>query len=104
VTNELGEELVGSYLYQVHLYHELESNTCGRSCQPTMPIKRSSGGIIAWIGQTSDRYGIFAQHRGLLKYYEREAALKPTGPPTMGSQSAHIKDAGELLWQKTSRA
>jgi len=39
-TNELGEELVGSYLRQVHLYHELESNTCDRSCQPTMRIKK----------------------------------------------------------------
>ena len=26
-TQELGEELVGSYLYQVHLYHWLESTT-----------------------------------------------------------------------------
>jgi hypothetical protein len=25
-----GEELVGSYLYQVHLYHWLESNDYGR--------------------------------------------------------------------------
>ena len=30
-THELGEELVGSYLYQVHLYHWLESNDYGRS-------------------------------------------------------------------------
>jgi hypothetical protein len=30
-TNELGEELVGSYLYQIHLYHWLESNDYGRS-------------------------------------------------------------------------
>jgi ERCC4-type nuclease len=29
-THELGEELVGSYLYQVHLYHWLESNGYGR--------------------------------------------------------------------------
>jgi len=29
-THELGEELVGSYLYQVHLYHWLESNDNGR--------------------------------------------------------------------------
>jgi len=29
-THELGEELVGSYLYQVHLYHWLELNDCGR--------------------------------------------------------------------------
>src|ERR1700741_729475 len=42
-TNELGEELVGSNLYQVHLYHELESNNYDLSCQPTMHIKRSSG-------------------------------------------------------------
>ena len=28
-THELGEELVGSYLYQVHLYHWLESNDYG---------------------------------------------------------------------------
>jgi hypothetical protein len=30
-THELGEELVGSYLYQIHLYHWLESNDYGRS-------------------------------------------------------------------------
>jgi ERCC4-type nuclease len=29
-THELGEELVGSYLYHVHLYHWLESNDYGR--------------------------------------------------------------------------
>jgi ERCC4-type nuclease len=29
-THELGEELVGSYLYQTHLYHWLESNDYGR--------------------------------------------------------------------------
>jgi ERCC4-type nuclease len=29
-THELGEEIVGSYLYQVHLYHWLESNDYGR--------------------------------------------------------------------------
>jgi ERCC4-type nuclease len=29
-THELGEELVASYLYQVHLYHWLESNGYGR--------------------------------------------------------------------------
>jgi hypothetical protein len=29
-THALGEELVGSYLYQVHLYHWLESNDDGR--------------------------------------------------------------------------
>jgi hypothetical protein len=28
--HELGEELEGSYLYQVHLYHWLESNDDGR--------------------------------------------------------------------------
>lgn len=32
-TNELGEELVGSYLYQVHLQHWLESNNYDRSGQ-----------------------------------------------------------------------
>jgi ERCC4-type nuclease len=30
-THELGEELVASYLYQVHLYYWLESNDFGRS-------------------------------------------------------------------------
>jgi hypothetical protein len=30
-THELGEELVASYLYQVHLYRWLESNDFGRS-------------------------------------------------------------------------
>jgi hypothetical protein len=29
-THELGEKLVGSYLYQIHLYHWLESNDYGR--------------------------------------------------------------------------
>jgi hypothetical protein len=29
-THELGEELVASYLYQVHLYHWLEPNDHGR--------------------------------------------------------------------------
>jgi ERCC4-type nuclease len=29
-THELGEELVSSYLYQIHLYHWLESNDYGR--------------------------------------------------------------------------
>jgi ERCC4-type nuclease len=29
-THELGEEVVASYLYQVHLYHWLESNDYGR--------------------------------------------------------------------------
>ena len=37
-TNELGEELVGSYLYQVHLHHELEFNVSDRSCQATIYI------------------------------------------------------------------
>jgi len=29
-THELGEEIVASYLYQVHLYHWLEANGYGR--------------------------------------------------------------------------
>ena len=29
-THELGEELIASYLYQVHLYHWLETNDYGR--------------------------------------------------------------------------
>ena len=29
-THELGEEMVASYLYQVHLYHWLEANDHGR--------------------------------------------------------------------------
>ena len=29
-THELGEEIVASYLYQVHLYHWLETNDFGR--------------------------------------------------------------------------
>ena len=29
-THELGEETIASYLYQVHLYHWLESNGHGR--------------------------------------------------------------------------
>jgi hypothetical protein len=60
-TNVLVEELVGSYLHQIHLHHELESR---RSCEPTIFIyKGRSGWFIAWIGQTSNLYGIFAQHR-----------------------------------------
>jgi hypothetical protein len=35
---ELMEELVGSYLTQVELQHELESNDYDRSCQTTMHI------------------------------------------------------------------
>ena len=35
-TNKLGEELVGSYLYQVHLHHELEFHDYDRPCQATM--------------------------------------------------------------------
>ena len=34
-THELGEELVASYLYQVHLYHWLESNDHGRFLSDT---------------------------------------------------------------------
>jgi len=37
-TNGLGQELVGSYLTQVHLQHELESNDYDRSCRTTMYI------------------------------------------------------------------
>jgi len=29
-THELGEEVVASYLYQIHLYHWLETNGYGR--------------------------------------------------------------------------
>jgi ERCC4-type nuclease len=29
-THELGEEIVASYLYQIHLYNWLEKNDCGR--------------------------------------------------------------------------
>ena len=39
----------------------------------------------------------------LVKYYERESAKKSTRQRAMGSQSAYIKDAGNLPWQKTSR-
>jgi hypothetical protein len=34
--NEFGEELVGSYLYQVHLHHEPEFHDYDRPCQATM--------------------------------------------------------------------
>jgi hypothetical protein len=37
-TNELGKELVGSYLNQVHLHRWLESNNYDRSCQTRMYI------------------------------------------------------------------
>jgi hypothetical protein len=30
IRHELGEEIVASYLYQVHLYHWLETNDFGR--------------------------------------------------------------------------
>ena len=52
-TNELGEELVGSYLHQVHLHHELEFNVSDRSCQATMHIERLSEWFVSWIGQAS---------------------------------------------------
>ena len=35
-TNELGEELVGSYLYQVHLHHDSNSTS------PTAPVRQRS--------------------------------------------------------------
>jgi hypothetical protein len=34
-THELGEELVASYLYQIHLYHWLEINDYGRFLSDT---------------------------------------------------------------------
>lgn len=34
----VGGELLGSYLYQVHLHHELEFHDYDRSCQATMNI------------------------------------------------------------------
>ena len=37
-THELGEEIIASYLYQVHLHHELEFHDYDRSCQATMYI------------------------------------------------------------------
>jgi hypothetical protein len=37
-TNRLGYEVVGSYLIQVHLQHELESNNYGVFCQTTIYI------------------------------------------------------------------
>ena len=37
-THELGEELVGSYLYQVHLYHWTESNDYGQLLADNDPL------------------------------------------------------------------
>jgi hypothetical protein len=37
-THELGKELVGSYLHQVHLQHWLESTNHDRFCQATIYI------------------------------------------------------------------
>jgi hypothetical protein len=37
-TASMGEKLVGSNLYRVHLHRGLESNNDDRSCQPTIYI------------------------------------------------------------------
>jgi hypothetical protein len=37
-TNEMGEKLVGSHLYPVHLHHRFESNNYDRSYQPRIYI------------------------------------------------------------------
>jgi hypothetical protein len=53
-THELGEELVGSSRYQVHILHWLESNNYG--------VFLSDNDLYR-IGQTSKLDGIIAQHR-----------------------------------------
>ena len=59
---ELMEELVGSYLTQVYLQHELESNDYDRFCHTTMYIQRLSGWFVSRICQTSKLDAIIAQH------------------------------------------
>ena len=61
-THELGEELVGSYRYQVHLQHWLESNNYGGFLSDNDLYIKVSGWFISWIGQSSKLDGIIAQH------------------------------------------
>jgi hypothetical protein len=60
---ELMEELVGSYLTQVHLLHELESNDYDRFCQTTMQYIKVER--IVCLSDLSDvkTAAIIAQHR-----------------------------------------
>jgi hypothetical protein len=63
-TNELGEELVGSYPYQVHLQHEVESNNYDRLSANSVCIKveRMVIGLSLGNDQTFILERIFAQH------------------------------------------
>jgi hypothetical protein len=68
----LGEELVGSYLYQVHLHHELEFHDYDRSCQATMYIYKVKR--MVYLLDRSDFEGeIFAQHTSLVSRVSRPA-------------------------------
>ena len=64
-TNKLGEELVGSYLYQVHLYHELEFHDYDRSYQATMYIEVKR--MVYLLGRSDSPNGVAGtrtiQHR-----------------------------------------
>jgi ERCC4-type nuclease len=63
-THELGEELVASYLYQVHLYDWLERNDNGRFWLTTTcsKIQRlvSICGFLSWTGAPIVSYEVFA--------------------------------------------
>jgi len=66
-TNELGYEVVGSYLTQVHLQHELESNNYGVFLSDNdlyIKVKR----VVYLSGRSDFKLGaIIAQHRGSTK-------------------------------------
>jgi hypothetical protein len=68
-THELGEELVGSYVIQVHLQRELESNNYGVFLSDNdlyMKVKRM---VYLSVGQTSKLDGIIAQHSSVDDYF-----------------------------------
>jgi hypothetical protein len=70
-TNELLEELVGSYLYQIHLHRELESR---RSCEPTIFIKVEADGLSL----------------GLVRLRTCREFLRSTGPARRGSRLLYV--------------
>src|SRR5437667_3893972 len=91
-----GESSLRRALQQYIVHYHAERNHQGKDNRILFPsqteARRNKGAV-----RCRERLG------GLLKYYEREAAYQSTGQRTMASQSAHIKDAGEFPWQKTSR-
>ena len=66
-TNELGEELVGSYLHKAHLYHWLKFNKFKTYDRPVRQRSmsdlyiRDERWFVSLIGQTSNLDGIIAQ-------------------------------------------